>query len=200
MTSKNNVFEMTRNFLFVAMCIIALGSTARAETRKVVIGAGCFWCVEAIYEQLPGVVNVVSGYAGGPEENPNYDDVGHGRTGHAEVVEIEYDPEKTTLRYLVDFFWKTHDVTDPTGVWPDFGKQYRSILFYNGDEERGIIQSSAARQQQKLGKPIATQIVPLQKFWPAEDYHQNYVKNNPDDRYVRQIAYAKLKKLDLKAP
>ncbi len=185
-----------------ALAFLSISATAfaGAETRKLVLGAGCFWCVEAIFEQLPGVLNVVSGYAGGLEKNPTYADVSNGRTGHAEVVQIEYDPQQTSLRELVDFFWKTHDVTEPNGVWPDFGRQYRSILFYDGDTERGIIEASAARMQQKLQKPIATQIVPLGVFYPAEDYHQNYVKNNPDNPYVRRVAIAKLKKLGLRPP
>ncbi len=170
------------------------------DIRKLLLGAGCFWCVEAVFEQQPGVINVVSGYAGGPEKNPTYAEVSAGRTGHAEVVQIEYDAEQTSLRELVELFWKTHDVTDPSGVWPDFGPQYRSILFYNGDAERGIIEASAARMQEKLQKPIATQLLPLGPFYPAEDYHQDYVRKNPDDPYVRKVAIPKLKKLGLKPP
>lgn len=173
----------------------ALGQTAKTETA--VFGAGCFWCVEAFYEPQPGVIRVTSGYAGGAEQKPTYKQVSAGMTGHAEVVLVEFDPSKTTYEKLVDFFWKTHDVTDGSGVWPDFGKQYRSIILYKDEAQHQAIERSKARAQAGLSKPIATEIAPLTKFWPAEDYHQDYVKNNPNDTYVVNIAKPKLKKLGL---
>ncbi len=169
-------------------------------SEKVVVGAGCFWCVEAIYEQLPGVIAVVSGYAGGVEPDPNYRSVSAGRTGHAEVVEIEFDPETTSLRDLVDFFWKTHDPTDPRGVWPDFGPHYRSILLYDGDHQKMVFEQSKTAAQSRMDKPIATGIAPLARFYPAEEYHQDYVRKNPGDRYVVNVAYKKLEKLGLDIP
>ncbi len=176
------------------------GETAVLETA--VVGAGCFWCVEAFYEDLPGVVNVVSGYAGGPEPDPKYADVSAGRTGHAEVVKITFDPAKTDYETLIDFFWKTHDVTDPSGVWPDFGKQYRSIILYQNEAQKRMAKASKARLEAsgELDKPVATQIVALEQFHPAEDYHQDYVKKNPDDPYVQRIALPKMKKLGLPSP
>ena len=114
---------------------LILSTAGFAATEKATVGAGCFWCVEAVYEQLPGVLDVVSGYAGGPEKNPTYEQVSAGRTGHAEVVQITFDPEKTSYRDLIDYFWKTHDVTDPRGVWPDFGPHYRSIILVHNDEQ-----------------------------------------------------------------
>jgi peptide-methionine (S)-S-oxide reductase len=173
----------------------AAGQAKKTETA--VFGAGCFWCVEAFYEPQPGVVRVTSGYAGGSEANPTYKQVSAGRTSHAEVVLIEFDPTKTSYEKLVDFFWKTHDATDGSGVWPDFGKQYRSIILYKDEAQRQAIERSKARAQAGLSKPIATEISPLTKFWPAEDYHQDYVVNNPDDTYVVNIAKPKLKKLGL---
>lgn len=184
-------------FLMVGSSGLRAGA---AEPQRATLGAGCFWCVEAIYEQLPGVINVVSGYAGGPETNPKYQDVGAGRTGHAEVVQITFDPARTSYQALIDYFWKTHDVTDPRGVWPDFGPQYRSIILAHDDEQLRIARESRDAAQRQFDKPIATELVRLERFWPAEAYHQDYVKRNPRDPYVRNIAYKKLDKLDLKRP
>ncbi len=175
-------------------------TTRSGPTAKAVVGAGCFWCVEAMFEQVPGVVSVVSGYAGGPEKDPTYEAVGGGRTGHAEVVQIEYDPAVVTYEALLTFFWKTHDPTDGRGVAPDFGPQYRSIILPANDTERGLAQSAKEAEAQRRGKPIATEIAALEKFYPAEDYHQDYVWRNPDQGYVRGVAIPKLKKLGLKTP
>lgn len=175
-------------------------ATPKGPTAKAVLGAGCFWCVEAMYEQVPGVVSVVSGYAGGPEANPTYEAVGSGRTGHAEVVEIDYDPAVVTYAALLDFFWKTHDPTDGRGVAPDFGPQYRSIILPANDTERGIAEAAKEAEAKRRGKPIATEIAMLERFYPAEDYHQDYVWRNPNQGYVRAVAIPKLKKLGLKVP
>lgn len=183
----------------VFFLILTLAALQAAETKKAVPGAGCFWCVEAIYEQHPGVVGVVSGYAGGPEKNPTYSQVSAGATRHAEVVEIEYDPAKTSYADLIEYFWKTHDSTDGRGVAPDFGPQYRSIILYSSDEERLIVEASKIRAAERLRKPIATEVAKLDVFYPAEKYHQDYVRNNPRDRYVAGIALPKLKKLGLSA-
>jgi peptide-methionine (S)-S-oxide reductase len=174
--------------------------TPRGPTAKAVVGAGCFWCVEAMYEQVPGVVGVISGYAGGPEKNPTYAAVSAGRTRHAEVVEIEYDPQVVTYDGLIDFFWKTHDPTDGRGVAPDFGPQYRSIILFASDAERAAAESARDAEARRLGKPIATEIAPLERFYPAEEYHQDYVWRNPRQGYVQSVAIPKLRKLGLKTP
>lgn len=174
--------------------------SSAGEPQKATVGAGCFWCVEAVYEQLPGVLDVVSGYAGGPEKNPTYKQVSAGRTGHAEVVQITFDPDKTSYRELIDYFWHTHDVTDGSGVWPDFGPQYRSIILAHDDEQLEIAKQSRHAARSDFDKPIATQIVKLEKFYVAEDYHQDFVRLNPRHSYVRNIAYKKLDKLGLKRP
>lgn len=185
-------------------CLLAAASLAlaarAAESHTAVLGAGCFWCVEAVYEQLPGVTAVVSGYAGGTEKNPTYDQVSGGRSTHAEVVQITFDPAKTSYRQLVDYFWRTHDVTDGRGVWPDFGPQYRSIILPAGDEQMQHALASRDAAQKDLDQPIATIIQPLGQFYPAEDYHQDFVRLNPRHRYVVNIAHPKLKKLGLKIP
>lgn len=185
-------------FIFAAFSILGFASLQAEEKPTLVLGAGCFWCVEAVYERLPGVLDVVSGYAGGTEKDPTYQQVAYGRSSHAEVVKITYDPKVTSLDELLDMFWKIHDATDPRGVWPDFGPQYRSIILYANDHQK----KTAALSKEKAGegkkKPIATQLKKLNKFYPAEDYHQDYVKNNPNDRYVRRVAIPKLKKAGLK--
>lgn len=175
-------------------------ATPKGPTAKAVLGAGCFWCVEAIYEQVPGVVSVVSGYAGGKEPNPTYEAVGSGRTGHAEAVEIEYDPSVVTYAALIEFFWKTHDPTDGRGVEPDFGTQYRSIILPGNEAERAIAESARDAEARRRGKPIATEISKLDRFYPAEGYHQDYVWRNPNQGYVRAVSIPKLKKLGLKTP
>ncbi|MBT5901366.1 MAG: peptide-methionine (S)-S-oxide reductase MsrA [Opitutaceae bacterium] len=179
---------------------LILSTVGTAATEKATVGAGCFWCVEAVYEQLPGVLDVVSGYAGGTEKNPTYKQVSAGLTSHAEVVQITFDPEKTSYRDLIDYFWKTHDVTDPRGVWPDFGPHYRSIILAHNDEQLAAARASRGEARKNHEKPIITQIVKLKKFYPAEDYHQDYVRLNPRNSYVRNIAYKKLDKLGLKRP
>lgn len=184
------------------LAALSLQTVSAAEPKKLVLGAGCFWCVEAFYEGLPGVLNVVSGYAGGDNPNPTYKDVSAGRTKHAEVVEITYDPGKTDLRKLIDFFWTTHDVTNGSGVAPDFGPQYRSIILFTNEEEKAIIDASRAAYQSsgRIRKPIATQIVPLKKFYKAEAYHQDYAAKNPENGYIQNITLPKLRKLGLPFP
>lgn len=182
------------------LALVAARASAPAATETAVFGAGCFWCVEAYYEQLPGVTNVVSGYAGGTEADPNYKQVSAGRTGHAEVVQVEFDPAVTSYESLVEFFWKTHEPTDGSGVAPDFGKQYRPIILFRTPEQKTTAEKSKAALAAKLGKPVAAAIVALDKFYPAEDYHQDYARKNPRDGYVLGVAVPKLKKLGLKVP
>ena len=189
----------------IALSILGLAFTSvvsaqEAKVEKAVFGAGCFWCVEAFFEQQPGVTDVVSGYAGGDEKNPTYEQVGSGRSGHVEVVQVTYDPSKTSYEKLVSFFWLTHDVTDGRGVAPDFGRQYRSIILTDGAGQEAAAQKSKAEAQKGHKKPIATEIAPLKQFWPAETYNQDYVRKNPKDGYVKAVAIPKLKKLGLKLP
>lgn len=182
----------------VILCALVRVSSAGTETA--VFAAGCFWCVEAEFEQQPGVKNVVSGYAGGSEPNPTYQQVSAGSTGHAEAVQVEFDPAVTSYGKLVEFFWKTHDPTEGRGVAPDFGKQYRPLILFSTPEQQAIAEKSKSALAAKLGKPVAARIEPLNKFWPAEDYHQDYVRKNPHDPYVMSVAIPKLKKHGLKLP
>lgn len=190
---------MLSRLLLAALVSLLLPSAVltAAELSKATFGAGCFWCVEAVYRRIDGVTDVVPGYAGGKEPNPTYQQVGAGLTGHAEVVQITFDPAKVSYDKLLEIFWKTHDVTDPSGVWPDFGRQYRSLLLYHDESQRLSIERSKAEAQKKFSKSIATEIAPLEKFYPAESYHWDYVRKNPNDSYVRNVALPKLKKLGL---
>lgn len=184
-----------------AVLILPPASAQDAASQKAVFGAGCFWCVEAFFEQQPGVIDVISGYAGGDEVNPTYQQVGAGKTGHAEAVQVTFDPTKTSYEKLLEFFWKTHDPTDGRGVAPDFGHQYRSIIVPLDEAQRAAAEKSKSEAQQQLGKAIATEIAPVgEAFYPAEDYHQDYVRKNPRDGYVQAIAVPKLKKLGLRIP
>ncbi|MBA3882711.1 MAG: peptide-methionine (S)-S-oxide reductase MsrA [Chthoniobacterales bacterium] len=188
----------------IVLCALLFNGIAAAQdakAEKAVFGAGCFWCVEAFFEQQPGVIDVISGYAGGDESNPTYKQVGAGQTAHAEAVQITFDPAKTSYEKLLAFFWNTHDPTDGRGVAPDFGRQYRSIIVPLNEEQRAVAEKSKEDAHQQLGKPIATEIAPIGKtFYPAEEYHQDYVHKNPGDGYVKAIAIPKLKKLGLRIP
>jgi peptide-methionine (S)-S-oxide reductase len=167
------------------------------KTEKATFGGGCFWCLEAVFERLPGVKSVISGYAGGTLPNPNYYQVGTGETGHAEVVQIEYDPKVISFEQLLDVFWHSHDPTTLNRQGPDEGTQYRSIILYhNEDQKKAALKSyeklTAARA---FGSPIVTQLVPLKKFYPAERYHQNYFRNHPDEAYCQMYIVPKVLKL-----
>ena len=164
--------------------------------KKAYFASGCFWCVEAIYESVRGVSEVYSGYAGGFTKNPNYNQIGTGRTGHAEAVEVLYDPKVVSYSTLVQVFFGSHDPTTPNRQGPDYGSQYRSIAFYNSDQEREIIQNYITLLQEKeiFSKEIVTEIKPLDKFYYAEEYHQDYEKNNPNNPYVKQVSIPRLRK------
>jgi len=176
----------------LTVSLLLPGILQAADLKKADFAAGCFWCMEAIYDRVPGVTDVVSGYIGGKEKNPTYEQVGSGATGHCESIQITYDAEKTSYAKLLDVFWKSHDPTDGRGVAPDFGKQYRSALFYRTPEEKSEIEKSKAALEKKLGKKVATQVVPFEKFYPAEAYHQDYVKKHPNDSYVRNVSIPRL--------
>ncbi len=164
------------------------------KTEKATIGGGCFWCVEAAYERLPGVLSVTSGYAGGQTENPTYEQIGTGKTGHAEVVQIEYDPGKISYQKIIDLFWDAHDPTTLNRQGADVGTQYRSIILTANDEEKTMAEASRSRAQAGFSSPIVTEIVPLEKFYPAEDYHQDFYRENPMHPYNLAVTRPKLKK------
>lgn len=171
------------------------GSESKDGLKTLVVGAGCFWCVEAVYEQLDGVVEVTSGFAGGHVPNPSYEEVCTGKTGHVEVVRITYDPTRVSLERLVEIFWETHDPTDARGVWPDFGPMYRSALFASSEEEKARLEQLRDEAQKRYSSPIVTEIRMLEAFYPAEEYHQDFVRRNPWHPYVMRVAKPKLEKV-----
>lgn len=144
--------------------------------RKATFGAGCFWGVEHVYQQLPGVVDAVSGYAGGKSENPTYRQICTGETGHAEVVEVTYDPARITYARLAEVFFKMHDPTTLNRQGPDVGTQYRSVIFHHDDAQRAEAERARAAAQPRFSRPIVTTIEPAPAFWRAEEYHQDYVE------------------------
>ena len=172
-----------------------MNSPVSAKTESLVLGGGCFWCTEAAFEMLPGVKDVVSGYAGGKEENPSYEQVCSGNTGHAEVVKIDYDPAQITLAELLGFFWKVHNPTQVGGQGNDHGTQYRSIILYADAAQKAAAEASRAQAAEKFSSPLTTEIVPLIRFWPAEDYHQDYFAKNPNAGYCAYVIKPKVNKL-----
>ena len=165
--------------------------------ESAVVGGGCFWCVEAVYERIEGVVDAVSGYAGGHVENPTYNQVTAGRTGHAEVVRVSYDPKKTSYEEILAIFFKSHDPTTQNRQGADRGTQYRSIVLYENDSQREISENVLSDSQQFYSDPIVTEIVPLEAFYEAEEYHQDYFEVNPYAGYCQLVIAPKLKKLGL---
>jgi peptide-methionine (S)-S-oxide reductase len=161
------------------------------------LGGGCFWCLEAAFEQVAGVKQVVSGYAGGRIPDPTYEQVCTGRTGHAEVVQITFDPAVISYRELLDIFFVLHDPTTPDRQGADAGPQYRSIILYHSDEQRRIAEATI-RELDAAGlwpDPVITQVVPLTDFFPAEDYHQHYFQRNPHQPYCQFVVAPKVQKV-----
>jgi peptide-methionine (S)-S-oxide reductase len=167
--------------------------TERRETAT--LGGGCFWCLDAAYREIEGVTHVVSGYAGGERPNPTYEQVSTGRTGHAEVVQVEFDPDVISYADVLDIFWAIHDPTTLNRQGADVGTQYRSVIFYADDDQRRVAEASRDAIQDAWPRPVVTEIVPLQAFYPAEEYHQDYFAKNPDQGYCQLIINPKLKKL-----
>jgi peptide-methionine (S)-S-oxide reductase len=169
---------------------------AQHDHETATLGGGCFWCLEAVYKDLKGVERVVSGYAGGKLENPTYEQVCGGRTGHAEVVQITYDPAVVSYRDLLDVFFTIHDPTTPDQQGADIGPQYRSIILYGSPEQKAAAERAIAEQGEKgvWDAPIVTEVVPLEKFWPGEEVHQDYYERNPRQRYCQIVIAPKVAK------
>ena len=161
------------------------------------LGGGCFWCVEAVFEEIRGVTDVVSGYAGGDVPNPTYRQVCSGRTGHAEVVQVTFDPDVISYREVLQIFFTTHDPTTLNRQGADVGTQYRSVVFYHDDEQKQIAEEviQEFEAEDVWGSPIVTQVEPLPTFYRAEDYHQNYFAQNPGQPYCQAVIAPKVSKL-----
>jgi peptide-methionine (S)-S-oxide reductase len=183
---------------------VLIGGRAVAEgkpstTEVATLGGGCFWCIEAVYERIDGVVSAVSGYAGGKVPNPTYQEVSTGATGHAEVVQIEYDPSRIPYEEILEVFWKAHDPTTLNRQGADVGTQYRSVIFTHNEEQKRIAEGSKQKlaASRKYRNPIVTEILPLQGFYPAEEYHQDYYDHNSTAGYCTFVIAPKLQKLEL---
>lgn len=171
---------------------------SNVKTDTATFGAGCFWCVEAVFQRLDGVLKVTSGYSGGHIENPTYEEVCSKTSGHVEVARIIYDPSKVSFDELLEVFWQTHDPTTPNQQGADVGPQYRSVVFYHNEEQK----QKAEQYKKELNasgawdKPVITDIEPLKNFYAAENYHQNYYNDNPDQMYCRYVIRPKVEKFE----
>ena len=188
---------MKNLFALAAMLIFIITGSQKADSRQMAVkenvvkedktlrvatfAGGCFWCTEADFEKVPGVVKAVSGYTGGKKENPTYEEVSAGTTGHVEAVQVYYDPAKVTYEELLDYFWRHIDPTDPGGQFVDRGSQYRSVIFYHNEEQKGLAEKSkeALDKSKRFNKPVVTEIIKFTRFYDAEEYHQDYYKKNP---------------------
>ena len=199
----------TRSFLLLALTLAVFAPLANsaekvktepasdkpAATERITFGGGCFWCIEAVFQRLKGVKTVASGYAGGTVDNPTYKQVCTGETGHAEVVQLEFNPAEVTFETLLKVFWAAHDPTTLNRQGADAGTQYRSVIFYENEAQKAAAEKSKVSAQPDFKDPIVTQIAPLPKFYKAEDYHQNYFNENSNAGYCRAVIRPKLQKL-----
>jgi peptide-methionine (S)-S-oxide reductase len=192
--------QATQKGIFPTPDSVEIETSAQAsanETEKATFGSGCFWCAEALFQQLKGVQTVISGYSGGSVENPTYKEICTGMTGHAEVIQVTFDPKIVSYQELLEVFWRTHDPTTLNRQGNDVGTQYRSVIFYHTDRQRQL----AERYREKIdaahvfSKPLLTEIALFTIFYPAEDYHQNYYFNHAQQPYCRSIIGPKLDKL-----
>jgi peptide-methionine (S)-S-oxide reductase len=189
---KNSIILICSLFLSILH-----GEKSMKEMQKATFGAGCFWCVEAVFERLDGVIDVIPGYSGGHKKNPTYREICTGTTGHAEVAQITFDPKIITFNDLLNMFWKSHDPTTKNRQGNDVGTQYRSAIFYHDNKQKSIAEDSKNMVDNSniFLNPIVTEITKLDKFWIAEDYHNNYYNNNMDQPYCRVVIKPKLDKL-----
>lgn len=177
--------------------VLKIGSAVMSEELETAtFGAGCFWCVEAIFQEVEGVRSVMSGYAGGALKDPTYEQICSGTTGHAEVVQITFDPGVVSFEDLLDVFWRTHDPTTLNRQGADVGDQYRSIVFYHTEKQKAAAEKSKSKTEESglWPDPIVTEIAPFKKFYKAEAYHQNYYRSNPNKPYCRMVIEPKLRK------
>jgi peptide-methionine (S)-S-oxide reductase len=194
--------------LLIFLLILPLSNCLRDNVKRIdmltdnpnlkvtTFGSGCFWCTEAIFERVNGVVDVISGYSGGTVENPSYKQVSSGATGHAECTQIKYDPAIISYYELLEIFWKTHDPTTPNRQGNDVGTQYRSIIFYHDEEQKQKAEfyKNKLNDEKIFTKPIITEIVEFKKFYPAEEYHQDYFEKNPNQAYCAIVILPKVEK------
>jgi peptide-methionine (S)-S-oxide reductase len=167
--------------------------------ETITLGAGCFWCTEAVFQQIPGVLSVLPGYTGGKTRNPTYDDICTGATGHAEVAQIVFDPAKTSLKAVLEVFWQMHDPTTLNRQGADVGTQYRSAIFFHTEAQKAVAEASKQAAAKLFERPIVTEITAAPEFYPAENYHRDYYRRNKDKNpYCQAVIAPKLRKLKLK--
>ena len=195
---------MSLIFLYFSGIVLG-GNLVKIENNKenlvehATFGAGCFWCVEAVFEQLDGVLDVRAGYTGGSTNNPTYEDICTGKTGHAEVIQIDFDPSLIRYKKLLDIFWKSHDPTTLNRQGGDTGTQYRSVIYFHSETQKELARKSkdAADKMKLYSDPIVTEISPLTKFYIAENYHQDYYRINQNAPYCQLVIRPKLEKLKI---
>lgn len=198
------MIKSIKTLLLSAGFVLAGLSIAPAQTMKTnhtelaTVGGGCFWCTEAVFQKLPGVLSIASGYAGGKTENPTYHQVCAGDTGHAEVIQIEFDPQKISYQKLLHYFWEAHDPTTLNRQGDDSGTQYRSIILYSSEAQKLLAEKAKLEAQPNFKSPIVTEIVPLKKFYKAEAYHQDYYNENSAQPYCQAVIRPKLEKFQQK--
>ncbi|MDP3461878.1 MAG: peptide-methionine (S)-S-oxide reductase MsrA [Bacteroidales bacterium] len=193
-----------KHFIFVFTILvnqISFGMNEKNSERKlevITLGAGCFWCVEAVFQRVKGVVKVESGYSGGKIAHPTYREVTSGLTGHAEVIQLSFDPEVISLSSILEIFWKTHDPTTLNRQGADVGTQYRSAIFYHTETQKKVASTlkEELNKSEIWGKPIVTEITPFQSFYKAEDYHQDYFNQNANQPYCQFVIVPKLEKFE----
>jgi len=182
-------------YLLPTMNAQSSSTSAPAKLQIATFGGGCFWCAEAVFQRIPGVKSVTSGFAGGTTANPSYEEVCTGTTGHAEVIQIQFDPSVISYDKLLEIFWESHDPTTLNRQGNDAGTQYRSIILYSDEAQKAAAEKSKAESAKNFSSPIVTQIVPLTKFYPAEQYHQNYYNQHTHQSYCQFVIGPKLHKL-----
>ncbi len=194
----NLILLSCNNITDVAAANQTKSTVTEVKTDTATLGAGCFWCVEAVFQQLDGVLKVSSGYTGGHVPNPTYEQVCTKTTGHVEVCQVVFDPQKITYDELLEVFWKTHDPTTPDQQGNDRGPQYRSAIFYHNSEQREKAEGYKASLEQSgaYSAKIVTSVEPLETFYIAENYHQNYFNSNPDQMYCRYVIQPKMEKFE----
>ena len=170
------------------------------KKERIVLGGGCFWCIEAVYRNVKGVFSAVSAYTGGKRPNPTYENVCSGATGHAEVVDISYDADVISLSEILDIFFVIHDPTTLNQQGADKGTQYRSVIYYENEEQKSVIEQSIAKHQNEFSDKIVTEVSPLGEVYPAEPYHQNYYNLNSSQGYCQVVIAPKLQKFMMKFP
>jgi peptide-methionine (S)-S-oxide reductase len=190
-------FTMPEHFPVLQPDEIGADVGATTDAEQATFGSGCFWCTEAVFQRLKGVKSIVSGYSGGGVKDPTYEQICTGTTGHAEVIQVTFDPRVVTFPELLEVFWRSHDPTTRNRQGNDVGPQYRSAIFYHSERQKQL----AERYKQKIdaahvfGSPVVTEVVPFELFYPAEQYHQNYYNDNPRQGYCRVVIQPKVEKL-----